>query len=162
MRTFTSSGKIILTSALLVISALYQASAFAEDSSTQKQVSPPTKVVKPADSLTLSAAQRETFRNILKERYENIRNGKEVYDEIQKLTESSTYDEKQVRALIQKYHQAAEKSMVKTSREMHNFYKTLSPEQKEQLDEIRDEMKERRRDDMREHKKESDETRNKK
>jgi len=166
MHTPTLFNKMIFAGVLLAATTFYNTAAFAEDTTAQKKVPPPAKVVKPVDPSALSAEQREKFRNIMKEMYENMRSGKELHDEIQDLAQSKTYDEKQVRALIQKHHKAAEENMVKASRDMHEFYKTLSPEQKKKLDEMKDEMKERRRDGAKEHRKEggekpSDKTRNK-
>lgn len=155
MHPFTSSRKIIFTGTLLAISALYQASAFAEDSTAQKQVPPPpANVVKPVDPSALNPEQREAFRAISKNMYETMRSGKELHEEILSLTQADAYDEKKVRELIQKHHKEAEESLVKASRDMHDFYKTLSPEQKKQFDAMSEKMKERRKEEMKDRMKE--------
>lgn len=154
MQTPTLFNKIMFSS-LLAASALYQGTVLAEGQSSPPTTPPPAVMATQSGPAMLNPEQREAFRALSKEMYGNMRDERELHDELRTLAQSNTYDEKQVRALIQKRHKEAEESMVKSSRQMHDFYKTLTPEQRKQMDAMHQQMKER----MKEHMKDRSEAR---
>lgn len=139
--------KIIYTSTLLALTSLYNTTTFADSPAVPQISPPPVNTAKPAAAL--KPEQQAAFRKISKEMHERMLREKELHNEVRALAQSDAYDEKKVRALIQKHHKETEEEMVASSKEMNDLYKTLTPEQKKQLDMIRDKTKERR-DDMKE------------
>jgi Spy/CpxP family protein refolding chaperone len=161
--TMNTSGfftRLVCTSALLAITGLHQASVFADTPGSPIKAPAPGNAAKQPDAATLSPEQRKVFQDISKEMYENIRASQALQEEIRAITESDAYDEKKVRQLVQKRHKEAEESIVKSSREMHAFYKSLTPEQKKRFDVLRDQMKERHRKEMKDRAKEKTKTNN--
>jgi len=147
-------NKIVCVITLLAAAAFYNSAVLADDTAKPK-TSPPPKMEKPAQGEpVLSAEQQATFRKITKDMYESSRGCKELRDEIRELSRSDAYDEKKIRALIQKRHKEEEERLVKSSKEIHAFHKALTPEQKKQIDAMHKQMKERRRDDRMQDKKE--------
>lgn len=141
-------AQIVCAGALFAITTWCSTTVAADEQKTAVKAPAPAKVAKQPDPSMLNPEQRKAFQNISKEMHENMRAGQALHEEIRALTQSDAYTEKKVRELVQKRHKEAEESMVKSSREMHDFYKTLTPEQKKRFAALHEQMKERQRNEM--------------
>lgn len=133
---------ILLLPLLLVSHTLLAETSDAAQEPTTKVL--PTKPVETAsDRLNLSPEQRKAYEDAMQEVRENMHANMKLHDEISQAMYSDKYDESSVRSMIQKHHQQTEDTLVKSSKAMNDFYKSLSPEQKKNFDEIQQKKRER-------------------
>jgi Spy/CpxP family protein refolding chaperone len=109
------------------------------------------------DELKLNDKQRELFRTAMGQKMAAMRKTMEMQEQLRELTQSDNYDEKKLRDVIHNSNKESEEAIVTASKAMHEFYKSLSAEQKTKLKEMhakrKAEMKEHMKDHMMEHRK---------
>lgn len=89
-----------------------------------------------AGELNLNDKQRELFKTAMQQKMGGMHTGMDMHENLRELTQSDNYDEKKVRELVRKNNQEEEERIVKSSKSMNEFYKSLSPEQKSKLKEM--------------------------
>ena len=104
-----------------------------------------------ADELKLTDSQRAAFKNVMEQMRKTFHSGRDLHEQIRDITESDNYDEKKIRDLIHKHNIEMENNIVSDSKAMHDFYQSLSPEQKTKFNEMRNRMKDRMKQHMRDH-----------
>jgi len=104
------------------------------------------------DQLALNEKQRELFKTATKEKMASMHDVMDVHEKLREMSQSDTYDEKKARELLRSKNKEVEDGIIKASKSMHEFYKSLTPEQKTKLNDMhskmREKMKEHMRDDM--------------
>lgn len=146
----------VLLTALAVSAAAIPAAAVAGDPDTAapEKHSGIARREQMMGPLQLNPEQRQAHQNALKQMQASMRSGMKLHDELRQLTHSDQYDEKKARALIQQRHKEAEENLVKSSFAMHEFYKSLSPDQQQQFNAMRSGIQEQHRSDMKDQGKE--------
>jgi len=104
-----------------------------------------------ADELKLTDSQRAAFKNIMLQMRNTFHSGRDLHEQIRDITESDNYDEKKIRDLVRKHDTEMENNIVSNSKAMHDFYQSLSPEQKTKFNDLRKQMKDRMKQHMRNH-----------
>ncbi len=104
-----------------------------------------------ADELKLNDKQRGLLKSSMKQMMSNMHSGKELHEQLRELTQSDNYDEKKVRELIHKNGADMEANMLKSSKTMHEFYASLSAEQKSKFKEMHNDMKTKMKDHRKGH-----------
>lgn len=154
-------NKLALFFLLCVVMLLAGGKAMADnrDSDNKKPSKPPHHEQKGDGSenyghtmkvLNLNDAQKEAFKNAMKQMHESMVNAEQVQEQIRSIVQSDNYDEKKVRDIIQKNDKAQEENKVKQSKAMNDFYKSLTPEQKTKFKSMQSEMKDRAKGRMKE------------
>lgn len=105
---------------------------------------------KVAQELNLDEKQRKLFDDAMEKMHGSMKDGMALHKQMKELVHSEQYDEKQVRALVQKHNAEMEEKAVASANAMHAFHASLNAEQKEKFKALKDEMREQ----MTDHKKE--------
>jgi len=101
------------------------------------------------DGLNLTDSQRVAFRTAMRQMGDAMHDSRDLHEELRDLTESDNYSESKVRDLLHKHEASIENNLVSASKTMHDFYASLTPEQKEQFNDMRSQMRKRMIDGMR-------------
>jgi len=104
-----------------------------------------------AEELKLTDSQRAAFKNVIQQMRETFHSGRDLHEQIRDITESDNYDEKKIRDLVRKHDTEMENNIVSNSKAMHDFYQSLSPEQKTKFNDLRKQMKDRMEQHMKGH-----------
>ena len=104
----------------------------------------------PMGKMNLSESQQSALREASAGMRDVMQSNMKLQEEIRNLTHSGNYDEKKVRELVQKHHKQTEDKIVSASTKMNAFYQSLSPEQKKQFEEMRQNAEEHRQEKMKE------------
>lgn len=111
---------------------------------------------KMAQDLKLDDKQRKLFDDAMEQMHGTMKDGMKdnmsLHQELKELVHADNYDEKQVRAVVQKHNTEREEKIVASANAMHAFHESLSPEQKEKFKAMKSEMRDKMKDRMQEHK----------
>lgn len=94
------------------------------------------------DDLNLTDAQRTALRNAMQQRRTMMGTVRNLHEQLRAITESDKYDEKQVRNMVRKHNTEMENNIVNSTKAMHDFYASLTPEQKTKLEQHRKQARE--------------------
>jgi len=128
-----------------------QLSADSTDQHSMDMMNGPDNMKKPVGmgkDLKLSEKQRDTLKSGVSQMRDSMKSEKDMRDQLHSLIESDTYSDKKVHELIQKRNAEQENNLVKGAKTMHEFFASLSPEQKEKYKEIQSEMDARMKSHM--------------
>lgn len=105
--------------------------------------------------LNLDDKQRGLLKAAMKQMRDVMHHLQKAHEQIREITQSDKFDEKKLRALIHNQNTASEDKIVAASKAYHEFYNSLTPEQKSKLAEhhkqIREHMRERMKEHMQQH-----------
>jgi len=105
----------------------------------------------PMEELNLNDAQRTAFRKAAKQMHQTMLATREMHEALRDVVNSDNYSEKKAREIYKANSKKMEDSVMLASGMMHDFYASLTPDQKVKFNEIRKQMNERMKNHRHDH-----------
>lgn len=132
--------------AVVLITSVFSVVASAEDAApTDKgaQKAAPQKVVSVADAMQLSDGQKAALQKLQQQRLEHTKQMQIKYAQLQALSEADKLDKDKVEEVTNEMVDMVRKYAENSTTANHDFYSSLTPDQKKRMEAIAKQLKQR-------------------